>query len=211
MSIELTLHQTNASGPLLPSRITAAFAQLERVPGRAYAPKGAMRGQELRLALTLSLSDEACPAFMLDIGGQGKRARGRAHGPSAVLLAWALHALAGWLKCRLYDVAVGRDLAPDPEAHRAAAVAYLSVCESEVRADRGGGGESRGAAFLAWLVREEHVALAGDASALGAALPMEDAPALYELLLESDAVEDVFVSETELTALLARFRARSRR
>jgi hypothetical protein len=210
MSIDLTLLQTNASGPLLPSRLAMAFTQLAKLPGRAQAPNGTMRGQELRLALALSLDDDACAAFMLDFGGQGHRVRGAAHGPSSTLLSWAFHALAASLKCTLHDADAGQDVDTNPEAHRAAALAYLADYEAEVRANqRKGVDEGDGDAFLSWLVREEHIALAEDAGALGTTLPMDDASALYEMLLESDAVEDVFVSETELTALLARFRART--
>jgi hypothetical protein len=80
------------------------------------------------------------------------------------------------------------------------------------RARKGdGGGEGDGRAFLAWLAREEHVALADGADELGETLPLDDAEALYERLLESDAVDDVFVSERELARLLARFRAWRRR
>ena len=92
--------------------------------------------------------------------------------------------------------------------HREAAVAYLAAYEADVEATRRKQGDDDGEGFLAWLVREEHIALAEGAGALGAELPMQDARALYEMLLESDEVDDVFVSERELSSLLGRYNAR---
>jgi hypothetical protein len=65
-----------------------------------------------------------------------------------------------------------------------------------------------GREFIDWLAREEHIALASTDDAFGKELPLDDATALYEILLDSDAIDDVFVSERELTMLLARYRAR---
>ena len=103
-----------------------------------------------------------------------------------------------------------------PEAHRDAAIAYLEEYEAVVRASRKERRTPDADAFVAWLVKEECVLLAsppgggsGDDRTF-ADLPLEDAPRLYELLLDSEAVDDVFVSERELTRLLARFLARFR-
>src|SRR5690606_25527902 len=54
---ELVLHQSNASGPLLPSRFGEAFTLLAKL---GTTPRAAMRGQELRLAVALSTDDAAC-------------------------------------------------------------------------------------------------------------------------------------------------------
>lgn len=211
MSMELTLEQTTASGPLVPARFAQSLSQLAKVSSltRAPAPRGAMHGQELWLSLSLALDDAACAAFMLDFAGQGKRVKGTAHGPSAALFQWAFHALAASTKCTLVDVERGEHVAPDPDAYRDAAIAYLTDYEAGVRTSRRAqDDEEDGMAFLVWLAREEHIALADDGGALGVSLPMDDAAALYEMLLESDVVEDVFVSERELASLLGRFRAR---
>ncbi len=208
--IDLTLHQTKASGLLLPARITQALGLLA---AQASAPKASLRGQELRVALGGSLDDGACTGFLLDFAAQGQRVRGTAHGPSAAALAWAFHALAATLKCTLHDGLANADVEAQPSAFRDAATAYLGDYENEVRASRKRGadaGDER--QLLDWLAREEHIALAegdDDLDELVAALPMDDASALYEMLLESDAVDDVFVSERELATLLARFRART--
>ncbi len=170
-----------------------------------------MRGQVLRLALDLPPDDDACVAFALGFSGQGARVRGESHGPSADVLAWAFHALAAMTHCTLVETDGGAAIEPRPDGYRDAAVAYLAADEAEVRADREGRStrhEEDGAALLDWLAREEHIALAGDARELGATLAMSDASALYAQLLESEIVEDVFMSETELRALLARFKAR---
>lgn len=203
---ELILHQTSTSGPLVPSRFTEVFALLAKL---GTMPRATMRGQELRLAVALSLEDDACAAFLLDFPAQGRRVRGTARGPCSDLLVWAFHRLAASLRCRLTD-ADDREIEPAPDEHHAKALAYLAAYEADVRAHRRrlDDDEDDGIAFLAWLAREELVALATDAAAVGPGLPMHDVPALYERLLESDAVEDVFVSERELGWLAARFRAR---
>lgn len=214
MSTQLTLQQTNASGSLLPATFAQALSRLANVHASTPTPRGVMYGQELRLALGLSSTDPACAAFLLDFAGQGRRVTGSAHGPSAALLTWAFHVLARSLRCTLLDATVGQEIASTPEAHRAAAVDYLTAYEADVQASRTRRADDEdGAVFLAWLAWEEHIVLtaddAGAVQALGAALPMGDAPALYELLLESEAVEDVFVSERELASLLTRFAART--
>ncbi|MDF2694364.1 MAG: hypothetical protein K0S65_2747 [Labilithrix sp.] len=218
MSVDLILNQTNASGPLVPSTLTGALGLLAKLAG-AHAPKATMRGQELRIAAELPLSDAACTAFLLDFVGQGRLVHGVAHGPSAAALVWAFHALARAVKCTLRDNELEHDVAPDPDAHRDAAASYLAEYEAGVRQHRRPrhlhaeeeepGGEA--AALLAWLAREEHIALASESApvaALAQELPLDDPSALYEMLLDSDAVDDVFVSERELTSLIARFRAR---
>ncbi len=205
MSTSLTLQQTSASGPLLPATLAQALAALAR---RGEAPRGSMRGQVMRLVGSLSLDDDACAAFTLDFIAQGDRVRGAAHGPSTALFTWAFHALAKSLKCTLRGDD-GAEVAVAPEAHVEGARAYLATYEADVRATRGARAEDDAAPFVAWLAREEHVALVdGAEDAAFASLPMNDPPALYEELLESDAVDDVFVSESELATLLARFRAR---
>jgi hypothetical protein len=205
MATELTLRQTSASGPLIPSRCTQAFGLMAKLS--PSLPRGAMRGQELRLALALPLDDDACAAFLLDFAGQGARIEAAWHGPSAALLAWALHALAATLKCDLVVGGAGAGkAAPEPESHRAAAVGYLEAYEADVRASRKQKKDLDGNAFVAWLALEEHVAL-GETGGF-ADLPLDDAPRLYEMLLESDGIEDIFVGERQLTRLLAQFKAR---
>ena len=202
---DLTLHQTNASGPLVPSRFTQAFALLAKL---GTTPRGAMHGQELRLGVALSPDDDACAAFLLDFAGQGLRVRGTARGPSADLLSWAFHTLAASLRCTLTDAERGAEIEAAPEEHRARALSYLTRYEADVRARRQKrSDEDDGVAFVDWLAREEQIALATDAAAIGPALPMDDAPALYERLLESEGVDEVFISERELGWLLSRFRA----
>jgi hypothetical protein len=206
-TLTLTLQRTNASAYLVPAELTRTLAVLAKLPGRRPEPHGEVRGQELRLAVGLPLDDAACATFLLEFAAQGVRVRGSTRGPGAELLAWAFHALAASLECDLVDEETRHQIAPNAEAHREAAVAYLAAYEAGVHAWRRGSPDD-GAAFVAWLVREEYLALANSGDTLGGALPMDDVVALYEMLLDSDAVDDVFVSEREVTSLLARFRAR---
>lgn len=215
MPTSLVLHQMPASGPLVPARFVQALAQAQaqRTTGGA---RGTMKGQLLRLSLGLGLDDDACTAFQLEFLAQGGRVRGTARGPSALLFAWAFHLLAQTTGAALEDEDGKTPITPRPDALRDAALAYLAAYEDDVKAARRVRGDAAaetvsGEAFLRWLAREEHVALEEDpgaVAALGAALPMEDASALYEQLLDADAVAEVFVGESELAALLARFRAR---
>lgn len=187
---------------LLPARVLGALTLAAKLS--PSVPQATMRGQELRLARALSLDDGACASFVLDFAGQGTRIVGTAHGPSAALLAWALHTIAASTKCALAED--GDSVSPSPEAHRDAALAYLDAYEADVVASRKRG-ELDGDAFVAWLTREELVETepGGDF----ADLPMDDPERLYELLLEDEHVADVFLSERELARALERFRARA--
>jgi hypothetical protein len=200
MSIELTLRSTPESGLLVPARLTESFG--------ISIPRGRAQGSELRLAIDLSLDDAACATLVLDHVGQGRRVRSSAHGPGEPLLAWAFHAVAATTGAELFDGDGEQRIEPSPGTFRDAALIYLTRHEAGVEAARQGRVDAGGVGFLDWLAEEEHVALGGDARELAAALPMDDAVALYEMLLESDEVDDVFVSERELAGLLSRYRAR---
>lgn len=189
--IDLHLRRTPASGDLLPVRLTPLLL-------RWSEPRAKLKGQELRLALSLSLDDDACAGFVLDFAGQGARIEATVQGASAPLLVWAFHALATATKCEV--------VAPTPPPTLAEARAYLEVYEADVTAMRKAGAELDGAAFVDWLVREELVVLDGRGDF--GELPVEDAAETYERLLEHPAVADVFVSERELARLMTRFLAR---
>lgn len=200
----LLLHRTNASGDLVPARFSQTLAMLGRIPGAPPSPRATMRGQQIQLAIDLSLDDDAGVAFLLEFPAQGARAAGQAQGPGAALLTWAFHALAASLKCRL--VIDEEDVVPAPDEHRELALAYLADFEADVKESRRKRDDDA-ASYVAWLAREEHLALETGV-ALPEELSLDDASALYEALLDSDAVADVFVSEREHASLLQRFRAR---
>ena len=206
----ITLHRTHTSGDLVPARFLQVLGTLAKIPGTLPTPRGTMHGQELRFGVGLSLVDDACAAFLLDFQAQGARASGEARGPATALLAWGLHAIGLALKCRLVDVNDDdeqEDERPaDPEPYREAAMTYLAVYEADVRASRKAHDQSV-ERFLAWLARDEQIELVSPA-VLPEGLSLDEAPALYEALLESDAVADVFVSERELSSLVGRFRSR---
>jgi len=206
----ITLHRTHTSGDLVPHRFVQVLGTLAMIPGTLPSPRATMHGQELRCGVGLSLTDDACAAFLLDFPAQGARASGDARGPAGALLAWGLHAVGLALKCRLVDVNdedEEEDERPaDPEIYREAAMAYLAVYEADVSATRKAHDQSV-ERFLTWLERDEQIELVSP-TVLPEGLSLADGPALYEALLESDAVADVFVSERELASFLGRFRAR---
>jgi hypothetical protein len=199
MSTELALHQTEMSGLLGPSRINEVFIGI--------VPRARVQGAGLRLAVDLSLDDEACAGFILDFMGQGRRLRGAANGPSGALLCWTFHTIGATLGADLTDLTTNQRIDANPGRFEQAAFAYLATYEAYVKASREGGSEFSGAAFLAWLAREEHIAPGDHIDQLAASLSLDDPATLYETLLESDAIDDIFVSEREVLSLLARFRA----
>lgn len=190
--MDVSLHRTSASGDLLPARIAPLLAKWTK-------PRAKLRGQQLVVALDMSLDDEAAVGFVLDFAGQGARIEAVAHGASEPLLAWALAELARELKAERRG---------EGAIVRAAAMAYLEAYEAEVAESRESPPESESDAFVSSLAHEKLIEVR--AGATFDELPLDDAARVYELLLDHEDVEDIFVSERELTRLLARFRARFR-
>lgn len=191
MATSFLIEQSTKSGRLLPALFAEVLAKLPEV-------RGTMKGQELRLALELELDDEACAGWILDFAGQGARVEGSVTGPSAAALALALEFIAKQLDCKL---AIDGD-----EISSADGVAYLETYEADVFDLRDNPDDLDGDAFVAWLVREEGIALQRDQDF--STLPLDDPPAVYETLLDAESVDDIFVSERELARMLAKFRAR---
>jgi hypothetical protein len=185
--VDVSLLRTPASGDLLPARLAPVLAKWT-------SPRAKLRGQQLILAIDLSLDEEAAAGFVLDFAGQGARVEAVAHGVSAPLLAWAFGELAKALKAER----TGDD------APLEAAIAYLKDYEADVAAHRANRPDDEANAFVRWLRREEVIDVREGATFDD--LPLDDST--YELLLEHEDVEDIFVSERELARLLARFRAR---
>lgn len=190
--MDVSLHRTSASGDLLPARIAPLLAKWTK-------PRAKLRGQQLVVALDMSLDDEAAVGFVLDFAGQGARIEAVAHGASEPLLAWALAELARELKAERRG---------EGAIDRAAAMAYLEAYEAEVAESRESPPESESDAFVSSLAHEKLIEVR--VGATFDELPLDDAARVYELLLDHEDVEDIFVSERELTRLLARFRARFR-
>lgn len=187
----LELRRTATSGDLLPARLAPILATWTE-------PRAKMKGQELRLARELDLDDPAAIGFVLDFMGQGVRIEVSTQGASSPLLVWAVQTLGAALKAEVEA----------PPADRAAALEYLEGYEEDVSTMREAKVDLDGDAFVDWLVREELVEL-GRGRADFSDLPLDDAERTYELILDNDVVEDVFVSERELARLLERFLARA--
>jgi hypothetical protein len=136
------------------------------------------------------------------------------------MLYWCLHALAARLGCELYDPQEGESQAPNHEPFLAAATALVTEHENGVFADEpyvepGSAGASNETnegdkllvGFLESLVAAEQLLLAGAADELKYLAPQLKAPAeLYEALLDSPLVDDVFVSESEFVRSLSEYR-----
>lgn len=192
MATSFLVEQSTKSGRLLPALFTEVLAKLP-------APvRGTMHGQELRLALELDLADAACAGWVLDFAGQGARVEGSVNGPSAAALALALEFIAKQLDCKL--VVDGDEVSSED------GVGYLETYEADVFDGRDNPDDIDGDAFVAWLVREEGIALQRDQDF--STLPLDDAATVYETLLDAESVDDIFVSERELARMLGKFTAR---
>lgn len=194
MATSFLIEQSSKSGRLLPALFAEVLAKLPK-------PRGTMHGQELRLALDLALDDPACAGWVLDFAGQGARVEASVTGPSAAALALALAFIVKRLGCEL--------VVDGDETSSEDGVAYLETYEADVQDGRGNPDDIDGDAFVAWLVREESIALQRDQDF--STLPLDDAPAVYETLLDAESVDDIFISERELARMLAKFRARLER
>lgn len=200
----LTLRRTEKSGPLVPATFQQALGLMAKL---TQTPQGGMRGQELRLKLKLTLDDDASFGTVLDFAGQGARVTTSTHGRSEALVRWAMHSLGPTLKADLVEDEEAKSATP--EVHRGEAIAYLEDYEQEIRTSRKEMREPKSEDLIAWLAREEYVLLAATDTAMSFAdLPLNDVPELYEQLLDHASIDDVFVSERELSRLLTRFKAR---
>ncbi|MFO0676208.1 MAG: hypothetical protein U0169_06720 [Polyangiaceae bacterium] len=219
MTTELTMLSSKASGALMPSRLGPVLESISR----GSPIRLAMRGPVLRLYSRLTYTDDAAVSVLLAFDNHGARMTASAHGPSSALVAWAFHAIADALHCEVDDGTTKGPRPPSPERYEDRARSYLNAYEEDVARDRREVPKPEAAeapaedptaatkGFLTWLAKEERIALVGDAADLVASLPMGDVEAAYEMLLEHDDVDDVFMSESEFRGLYSRWTARKPR
>jgi hypothetical protein len=209
MSFELQLRRAPGSAALSERAVRGALERLHD----PRAPGVILREGAIRFARTLSADDDSCAAIAVTFSRNGSCVVASTRAFAAPLLSWCFHALAKTIGCVLYDPQEGTRAEPDPDAFLDAALAVLEQHEREIQSDRAyQGGQptqasSEGRELLAWLQREGHIVIDGDVGALAGSLPVDDARAAYETLLESDEVAEVFVSESEFEGLFARFKS----
>lgn len=174
------------------------------------------KGDSLLCRLALAEGDPEAAA--LRISFSSRRVQGETRGGAAALLYWCFHSLAARLSCDLVDLQedARRAVSPSPERFFEDACRVVREHEREVLADRayaGDGGDSPAegtrtvADFLVELVKSGKLVLsAGDVSALQGLQHIDRDPEdLYEELLESEDVEELFLSGREFEAQLKAF------
>lgn len=174
------------------------------------------KGDALLCRLDLAEGDPDTAA--LRISFTSRRVQGETRRGAAALLYWCFHRLAAQLSGDLVDPQEDerRAVSPSPERFFEEACRVVREHEREVMAGRpyaGGGGEPPAegtrtvADFLAELVRSGKLVLATrDVSAFLGLRHLDGEPEdLYEELLESEAVEELFLSGREFEAQLKAF------
>jgi hypothetical protein len=223
MSTDLRLRRRADGAPLTPKNVELAFAEISR----ASELRVALAANVVRFRIALDEDDPEVAAIRIAFSRSGDALSGSASGRGAPLLYWSFHRLAAQLGCELEDPQAddaGGVVTPDADRYFAEARALIAGHEEDVmqgreeedevegdeeEEDDDDGEEDQIRAFVGDLVRTGKVLLVSDEAAEYAVWSgmMEDPEALYEAIIESDAVDEVFLSESEFTDLLRKFHA----
>ncbi|RYZ06766.1 MAG: hypothetical protein EOO73_14540 [Myxococcales bacterium] len=224
MSTDLILQRT-ATGPGIDREsVSQALAAISAAEGLRCQ----LAEDQLSILIGLSLppGDARSAGVAVSYAADGSELVARTHSGSGALLYWCLHALAAKLGCGLFDPQTGGRPQPNSQGFFAEAKAQVMSLEKDIAAeslnsDEEGDTEADVAAdaasaaaqllvgFLRSLVDAEQLALTADARELSHLAPqLKDPSALYEALLDSPLVEDIFLSESELVRALAKYRRR---
>lgn len=207
-----TLILRPASGASLTKRaLREALEQLSRQsPIKLSLGK---KGDTLLCRIDLAEGDPALAALRVSI--TPRRIQGETKGGAAALLYWCFHGLAAQMSCDLVDPQedAGKPVSPSPARFFEEASRVVREHEQEIVAERPHAGEPAAgasrtvAAFLAELVRTGALVLASrDVSAFEGLRHLDGDPEdLYEELLDSEAVEELFLSGREFEAQLKAF------
>jgi hypothetical protein len=173
----------------------------------------------IRFGMQMPVTDARCVAVEVSFSRGGKSLTASSHGGRWPMLEWCLHALAAQLGAQLFDPQDGNVIPPDSQARLAKAKALLEAHEAEARADEPHDGpeepldaddaSSLLVAFLESLVASEQLSLAAAPNDFGhLASQLNEPSALYEALLDSPLVDEVFASESQFVRALAEYRTR---
>lgn len=210
MSLELTL----TGRDLTPERVARALADLSRV-GPIRCALGANRdGAPVMLFwLALGPDDPDCARLLIAFADDGARLAGLSNNQAAALLDWSFRRLARDLACALDDPRDGEE--DSDQAIEAAALDLLRQHEDASRLDRdyrGDGVEPAATTdFIDWLVASGKLVLAGDRNQeLDALEALIDRPELlYQVLMDSVLVEELFLDPDELRDAIAEYSVRT--
>jgi hypothetical protein len=174
----------------------------------------------IRIGVSLAVTDPRCSGIEVSFTSGGRKLTGTTRRGGGPLLYWCLHALAARLGCELFDPQEGKLVAPNSEQFLAAAKAQVTANESDLLADEpyveppdtaasseGTDGSQLLIGFLDSLIAAEQLSLTGAVTDLGQLASQLDEPSeLYETLLDSPLVDEVFVSESQFVHSLAAYR-----
>jgi hypothetical protein len=217
VSTDLVLKRGKTGEILNPASVQRALTAISA----SEAIKCALTSDNLiRFGAQIPVTDDRCVAVEVSFSRGGKSLTASSHGGRWPILEWCLHALAAQLGAQLFDPQEGKVIAPDSQARLPKAKALLEAHEAAARADEPHDGpeepldaddaSSLLVAFLESLVASEQLALAGAPSDLRhLASQLNEPSALYEALLDSPLVDEVFASESQFVQALAEHRTRS--
>lgn len=214
MSTDLELQQRKEGLPLTARAINQGLMQISEESGIRTELEDCGKLIRFRIGLKSDAPDFA--RIQVDLAKNGSKLVGSTRGHGAALLYWCFHALARRLGCDLRDPQLDVAPAPNPRGFLDDAKRLVRDYEAAVlrRAQDGDGdeddvpGSNHLAEFLAWLVELEMLSLACPNTAeLARQIELDDDSLdLYESLLESPAVDEIFASEEEFAALLKQYR-----
>lgn len=218
MSTDLILKSAANGASLDRESVSRSLAAISSASGlQCGLDEGAL---SVHIAEALPLTDSRCAGIQVSFKAGGRELVGTARRGGISLLYWCFHELAKQLQCQLFDPQAGERLNPDSQPFLEGAQALVAANESDIllqppHAESDDEDESSKAAaasqllvgFFESLVAAEQLSLTCEASELGHLAPqLKDPSELYETLLDSPLVDDVFLGESAFVRALTKFR-----
>jgi len=217
LSVDLVLKPAPGGPSIDPESVAQALSAISTPDGLKCAL--GMEGLTIRIGVLLPTTDAGTARVAVSFKARGQGLTASTGGGGSSLLYWCVHALAAQLSCKLFDPQAGKTLTPNAAPFLTSAKALVAASEEQVLAERAYAQDLQSNAasnavdaaqaligFLDGLVVAEQLSLnapAGDLTQLSAHL--QDPSGLYEALMDSPLVDDVFLSESQFVRSLARY------
>lgn len=219
MSTDLVLKRAATGVSINRTNVARALAEISTPDGLKCGL--AADGLAIHIGVSLPATDSRRAGFTVSFTRGGRELVASARSGNGPLLCWCIHMLAAQLGCALFDPQAGELVTPNGQPFLAQAQSLLAEYESDLLAqepyagppDADAAGEANEVSqlligFLESLVAAEQLSLTTAASELVHLVPQLKEPSdLYEALLDSPQVDDVFLSESEFVRALAKYRA----
>ena len=212
MSFELVLQRRKEGLPLSARTINHALMQISEEFGIRSELSDCTKLIHFRLGMR---SEAKSATVEVNLTKTGSKLVGTTPPMRSALLAWCFHSLARRLGCELVDPKSDErgPRTPNPKAYVEEAKSAIRNYEDDVLAGDSLPGDefamdSQLVEFLDWLVEQEKLSLACKTTAeLVRQIELDDESIdLYESLLESPAVDEIFASEEEFAQLIKQYR-----